>query len=106
MDILQVLAESQQGQALATINERFREAIAAVLETQSKAVLTIKIGVEPRTQAMGGIVRTVDVKIETDVKRKHFQPGGAIFFVDAEGDLSRDVPDQATLFAAEEQEHK
>lgn len=102
-DIIQLIAETHQGQAMHTINERLKDTVRAVGETGKKAVLTLKFTVTPRTQAMGGAVTSVDIAIDADVKRAQIPPGGAIFFVTEDGELSRDMPNQDSLFTEEKE---
>ncbi len=102
MDFVSMVADIQGGEALAVINGRFKEAVQAVQETTGKAVLTVKMVMKPRKLGMGGSVHTVDFELMCEVKKPVLQPGGAIFFLTEDGELTRDDPNQERLFEEKE----
>lgn len=97
-DLLQVLAEMQQGQVLCDCNQKFNELLGAVESTGGKGELFIKVVVKPSKFAMGGGVLQVDITHNAKIKKPELSVGSSMFFVTADGDLSREHPDQITMY--------
>lgn len=100
-DLLQVLLEMRNGGVAADCNKKWDELLKAVLETGGKGELTIKLQVKPARMAMGGAVVEVETSHECKAKKPELMVGSSTFFVTKDGRLTRDDPDQETMFAQE-----
>jgi hypothetical protein len=96
-DLLQVLADMQQGQVLCDCNEKFNELLKAVEDTGGKGELTIKVFVKPAKFALGGGVLQMELEHEAKTKLPELAVGSSLFFVKADGDITRNHPDQEVL---------
>jgi len=102
-DVIAVLLAMRSGKVAAHINEKFSDCLRAVLDTGGKGEVTIKLLIRPSKVGMGGVVLEVDMDADTKVKKPELAIGSSVFFVDKEGSLTREDPDQAGLFAAAEE---
>lgn len=102
-DFVQNLIEMRGGKVALDLDQKFKEVVKAVVDSGGKGEMTVKFRIVPSKMAMGGAV--VEVEIEHDVKMKkpELPVGRSTFFVDKEGNLSREDPDQAAMFAEEAQ---
>lgn len=100
-DILATLLDMRNGRVCADINAKWSEVLKAVLDTGGKGELTIKLMVKPNRLAMGGAVVEVETMHECKLKKPELPIGGSVFFVTAEGQLSRTDPAQESMFEEE-----
>jgi hypothetical protein len=103
MDITAVLATMQRGEILCDADRKFRELLAAILETGKKGKLTLSIEVKPSKFAMGGGVLEVGATYKCSIDKPELGMGESLFFVTQSGDLSADHPNQIAMF--EEEKH-
>ena len=97
-DILSLLLDMRAGRVVQDINEKFNSVLAAVLDTGSKGSVTIELKIEPGQMGTGGMVLEVELSHSIKLKKPEHQIGKAIFFVNKEGVLTRDDPEQAAMF--------
>ncbi len=90
---LTLLQHHRSGQVLNDLSAAMREATEAAQLQGKKAVITLKINIEPAAKAAGAVVVTDDVK----VKLPEPQTRGSFFFSDDRGNLFRDDPRQKEL---------
>ena len=102
-DLLAVLLDMRNGDVARDCNEKFDEVVKAVLDTRGKGELTIKLFVSPSKVAIGGAVIEVETEHECKAKKPELKVGKAIFFVTADGRLTRDHPDQIALLPGDPQ---
>lgn len=100
-DFINLLMEMRGGAVAVDLNSKFNEMLAAVLETGGKGELTVKIKASPAKMGMGGAVLEVETEHECKVKKPELAIGRSVFFVNQEGNLTRNDPAQAAMFAAE-----
>lgn len=86
------IQEQRQGALHAELSDALAELSAAVLGVEKKGTLTLKLTVTPSKDGS-------TIIISDDVKLTAPQParGAGIFFVDTEGNISRDNPRQTRL---------
>src|SRR5438128_90938 len=101
-DLLAILLDMRSGQVAADCNQKFNDVLKAVLETGGKGELTIKLFVKPSKMGMGGTVVEVETTHECKMKRPELAIGRSVFFVTADGVLTRDDPAQTAMFTQEE----
>jgi hypothetical protein len=102
-DILALLFDMRNGEVAADIARHFDELKTAVLETRGKGKLTIELNLEPSKCAIGGAVLEIKAEHSCKVKKPELAVGAAHFFVTEQGDLTRDDPAQAAMFAEPKQ---
>lgn len=105
-DLLQILLDMRSGQVAADCNQKFNDVLQGVLETGGKGELTIKLFIRPSKMGMGGAVIEVETEHECKVKRPELAIGRSIFFVDSEGNLTREDPTQTAMFTQEQPKEK
>lgn len=105
-DLLQILLDMRNGQVAADCNDKFNKVLAAVLETGGKGELTIKLFVRPSKMGMGGAVIEVETEHECKAKVPELAVGRSLFFVTKDGRLTRNDPDQETMFDPEKKGHE
>lgn len=98
-DLLSLLLDMRNGQVASDVNAKFNEVLQAVLETQGKGELTLKLFIKPSKLAMGGAVVEVETEHECKMKKPELAVGRATFFVTQEGRLTRDDPSQEAMFS-------
>lgn len=103
-DLLQVILDMRNGQVAADCNAKFNEVLKAVIETGGKGELNVKFRIKPSKMGMGGAVVEVETDHECKVKKPELEIGRSFFFVTKDGDLTRDDPDQAAMFALEQEQ--
>jgi len=96
-DVIAMFSEMRDGEVLMDLNNKFRELSQAVLDSTGKGSMTIKLTVKPVKLAMGGKVIQVDVDYEASIKKPELAVGSTLFFVDDEGDLTREIPGQMPM---------
>lgn len=101
MDVLSVFLEMRNGKVAADINEKFQDVLRGVLETGGKGEVTIKLFVRPAKMGMGGAVIEVETEHEVKTKRPELPIGKSTFFVTADGNLTRNDPEQEAMFTQE-----
>lgn len=101
MDIVTLLMEMRSGRVATDINDKFQDVLRGVLETGGKGELTVKLLIKPSKMGMGGAVIEVETEHEVKTKRPELKIGRSMFFVNKDGQLTRDDPDQAGMFAGE-----
>lgn len=102
-DIHQLLIEMRSGRVLQDINTKFNQVLAAVLDTGSKGKVTIELNIEPGRMGSGGAVLEVELSHNIKLKTPEHDIGKAVFFVNQEGILTREDPEQTALFNEVEQ---
>lgn len=100
-DFIQMLVEMRNGKVAIDLNNKFKELLDAVLNTAHKGELNLKITVSPSKLALGGAVIEVETEHETKMKKPELHVGKSIFFVNKDGELQRDDPEQQAMFAKE-----
>jgi len=105
-DLLAVLLEMRSGLVAADLNAKFNEVLGAVLDNAGKGELTIKLSFAPSRLAMGGAVIEIEALHSTTLKKPENKIGKSAFFVGANGQLSRDNPDQVAMFGESNPQRK
>jgi hypothetical protein len=100
-DVLAVLMDMRSGAVANDISGKFDEVVRAVIETGGKGELVIKLSVRPSKMGMGGCVIEVEAEHECKLKKPELAIGKSVFFVTAEGRLTRDDPAQTAMFEPE-----
>lgn len=103
-DFVSLLVEMRNGQVASDLNMKFNEVLRAVLETAGKGELTVKFKISPGKLGFGGAVIEVETEHETKMKKPELNIGRSIFFVDKEGNLTREDPEQTAMFETARQE--
>lgn len=94
MDSLHALLRSlRRGNAIADLDDALAQLVASVRETGKAGTLTLKLRVEPADKDS----RTVFVTDEIASKLPKREPGKSIFYIDHQGRLTRNDPDQPDL---------
>lgn len=105
-DIIAMIAESQAGEVALDINRKLQEVVQAICETQGKGVLNLKITMQPGKLTGKGPratqVQTIVADFDCSIKKPELGMGDAIFFVDENGELTRDDPRQERMFDEKE----
>jgi hypothetical protein len=101
-DVLQVLLDMRQGAVAADVSKKFDEVVQAVIETGGKGELTLKLSVKPSKMGMGGCVIEVETSHECKLRKPQLDIGKSTFFVSREGKLTRDDPNQTSMFETKE----
>lgn len=90
---LTLLQHHRSGQVLSDLSAAMREATEAAQLQGRKAVIILKINIEPAAKSAGAVVVTDDVTLKLPVPEKR----GSFFFADEAGNLLRDDPRQKEL---------
>jgi hypothetical protein len=98
MSFLNVLTDAQDGGVVHTLDERYGELLAAVLQHKAGGTMSLKVKVTPEKYNGRGEVIMVGLDFQCEVKKPALQPGEALFFVSDEGHLCRNPPGQEELF--------
>jgi hypothetical protein len=95
-DFQDMVVGLRNGAVLAQLNEKLREVIAAVRETEKAGALLVTFRVSPGAKGKGGADVIV---VDADMKTKVPQPdlGRTFFFTDEECNLLRNNPRQMML---------
>lgn len=99
-DLLAFIMDMRGGAVAQDLNEKFNEVVGAVLDTGGKGQLTIELNVEPSKMGLGGAVIEVSSEHKCKVKKPELAIGKATFFVTKEGVLTRNDPNQTSMFDA------
>jgi hypothetical protein len=102
-DFYQLLLEMRAGRVLQDINTKFNQVLSAVLDTGSKGKVTIELSIDPGRMGIGGAVLEVELSHNIKLKTPEHDIGRAVFFVNKNGVLTREDPEQAALFSEVEQ---
>lgn len=105
-DLLGILLDMRSGQVASDCNAKFNEVLKAVIDTGGKGELTIKLFVKPSKMGMGRAVIEVETEHECKLKKPELEIGRSVFFVTADGDLTRTDPGQEKMFELEAKEAK
>lgn len=89
-----VLDKLEGGRLLGELNEALRGATSACLQNGGKAVVTLKLTVTGNRHTDG---QRVEVKPELTIKQPTPHRESSLFFVDDDGDLSRNPPRQEVM---------
>ncbi len=96
-DIMGVLLDMRGGRVVADINAKFNDLVMAVLESAAKGSMQINITIDPTKFGFGGGVEEVNLAHEIKLKKPERKIGSSTFFV-ADGKLTREHPDQTSIF--------
>lgn len=102
-DLLQVILDMRNGAVAMDCNSKFNEVLKSVRETGGKGELNIKFTIKPSKMGMGGTVVEVETEHECKVKKPELAVGKSFFFLTADGDMTRQDPDQVAMFEAEQE---
>ena len=86
-----------RGHVVEEISREFDQVLEDVKEANGTGELIIRIKVTPQGWDKGGNVREVGLAHSLSSKRPRRKVGASTFFVDAEGGLTRNNPDQMGL---------
>lgn len=98
VDVVGVLALMNRGQALEEMAREFAGVMEAVRSNGGSGELNLKLRVDPKSWDLQGRLTEVQVTHHLNSKRPRRKLGASTFFVDREGGLSRNNPEQAELF--------
>ncbi len=102
-DIIATLVVLNRGNFVIDCGREFQELTDAIIETNKAGELTIKLKVVPSGWKKGtGRANQVDVAPEISIKKPHHDQSKSIFFVTDDNRLTRDDPDQESLFGEKE----
>jgi len=101
-DFVSTLIAMRGGEVAVDCDLKFKEVLAAVLETGKEGEVILKIKVKPSKFAMGGAVIEVETSHECKVKRPELSIGKSLFFVAPDGSLTRDDPAQLAMYQEQE----
>lgn len=101
-DFVSILMEMRDGEVALDVNRKFQELLNSVFETGAKGRLTLTIDVKPSKMAMGGAVVEVETEHDCKLKKPELSIGRSLFFVTADGALTRDNPAQIALYSEQE----
>lgn len=97
MSFLNALTEAQDGLVVHTLDQRFDDLKQAVLDLKTKGKMSISVTVLPGKFNSKGEVIMIDLDWQCEVKKPALQPGSSSFFVDDDGNLCRNPPNQMTI---------
>jgi hypothetical protein len=98
-DIIGTLVVLNRGNFVIECGREFQELADAIINTNKKGELTIKLTVTPSGWKEGtGRPNQVDVAPEISIKKPRHDQGKSIFFITEDNMLTRDDPDQDELF--------
>lgn len=87
---LAILAEIRNGEAIVEMSEHIKTAIAAVQELGKPAEVTLKITIAPLRKGAENLIEAPLVFLgETALKLPKVDPEATVFFVDADGNPTR-----------------
>lgn len=98
-DLVQILADMRDGDALIDMNDKLNEMVHGVLETGKAGEFTLKLKVSPAKHSMTEGVLEVAVAYAVTTKVPELSIPEALFFVTKDQTLTRTNPKQAALFA-------
>jgi hypothetical protein len=90
-----LVADHNKGRTHEELSKLLAELTAAVLDTKKAGTLTLKLKVTPSPNVEGMVVVTDDVTV---TKPQHDRPA-SMFYASKTGQLSKDHPDQQTMFS-------
>lgn len=97
-DLLKTIMDADHGGSASEANRKFAEMLDAVYATRKKGVLKFALEVAPsKFSKDNGSVIGVDVRIKVDINKPEFDNPSSMFFVLADGSLSRRHPDQIEM---------
>lgn len=99
MDFLSALGEQSGGKAMIVAGLKLAELIEAVKGTGKKGTLTLSIELRPAEKEFGGNVVGVMSNIDIKIKKPDLPLAETFFFVDDDGNLTRNDPRQEEMFA-------
>lgn len=92
------LVQTNKGRTEREASEQFQRLIEAVRETGKAGTFTLRIDVKPQANTEGVVTVTERVA----VKAPQLERPGSIFFITANAGLSRNDPNQRSIFDTEE----
>ena len=98
MDFLSALGEQSGGKAMIVAGLKLAELIEAVKGTGKKGTLTLSIELRPAEKEFGGNVVGVMSNIDIKIKKPDLPLAETFFFVDDDGNLTRNDPRQEEMF--------
>jgi hypothetical protein len=90
----QVLHDIRGGKLDLHAGELLNELVLAVAETRKTGTLTLKLTIKPDPEADGNQI-TIEPKLEVKTPRQELS--GSVFFMDADGNLTRTDPKQTEM---------
>ena len=101
-DFVSTLMAMRGGEVALDCDRKFKDVLAAVLETGQAGEIVLKVKVKPSKFAMGGAVLEVETSHECKLKKPELSIGKSLFFVGQDGLLTRDDPAQLAMYKEEE----
>lgn len=98
VEVIGTLLDMREGRVVADINMKWAELVAAVLATGHKGKMQINLMISPGKRGFGGSVDEVKLVHEVKLSKPESKVGESTFFVTDKGGLSRDHPDQVSIF--------
>jgi hypothetical protein len=90
---LELLTQHRRGECLDELSQGLRELNAAVELTGKGGIITLRIAIKPN----GGIKRAVQIKDDIKLTLPKLDKGASLFYVNKDGALQREDPDQTHL---------
>lgn len=90
-----VLRDIRKGRVVEAASEQLAEVVKAVLDTNKKGEVTLKLQVSPQGKGDNAVI--VSAKLSSKAPQADLPD--ALFFADLDGDLLRDDPTQTRMFA-------
>lgn len=101
-EVIGTLLDMREGRVVADINLKWAELLAAVIEAATqKGSMQINLVITPTKWAFGGGVEEVKLEHEVKLKKPERRIGESTFFVTDKGALTREHPDQSSIFDEE-----
>lgn len=98
VEVIGTLLDMREGRVVADINMKWAELVAAVIATGHKGKMQINLIITPGKRGFGSSVEEVKLVHEVKLNKPESKVGESTFFVTDKGGLSRDHPDQVSIF--------
>lgn len=92
------LLDMREGRVVADINMKWAELVAAVIATGAKGKMQINLVINPTKKGFGGVLEEVQLEHEVKLSKPESRVGESTFFVTNKGTLTREHPDQSSIF--------